>query len=268
MNNRRLRSALAVWVLALLVLPYNFYPLYASEGTGSRVRIPDTGLSEEQKILHALNRLGYGPRAGEVKRIKRIGIATYIEQQLQPETISDRSVERRLAQFETLTMKSTELLAAYPPPQLLRGIERQLTARMGMDPDAMNELFPELQRMRERRERQQGQAANPAVQGQRRRERMTPGERMERALRGPQRIVLELSQAKLLRATYSERQLQEVMTDFWFNHFTSLLARAPTAGTLPATSATPSARTRSASSATCWAPLPATPPCSSTSTTG
>ena len=79
-------SPLSVWMLALLVLPYNFYPLYASEGTGSRVRVPDTGLSEEQKILHALNRLGYGPRPGEVKRIKRIGIAIYIEQQLQPET--------------------------------------------------------------------------------------------------------------------------------------------------------------------------------------
>lgn len=29
----------------------------------------------------------------------------------------------------------------------------------------------------------------------------------------------ELSQAKMVRAVLSERQLQEVMTDFWFNHF-------------------------------------------------
>src|SRR5205823_13026805 len=40
------------------------------------------------------------------------------------------------------------------------------------------------------------------------------------ALRNPERVVIgELSQAKLLRAIYSERQLDEVMTDFWFNHF-------------------------------------------------
>jgi uncharacterized protein (DUF1800 family) len=32
-------------------------------------------------------------------------------------------------------------------------------------------------------------------------------------------IINELSQAKILRAILSERQLQEVMTDFWFNHF-------------------------------------------------
>ncbi|MFY9561914.1 MAG: DUF1800 domain-containing protein [Terriglobales bacterium] len=40
------------------------------------------------------------------------------------------------------------------------------------------------------------------------------------ALRNPERVVIgELMQAKLLRAIYSERQLDEVMTDFWFNHF-------------------------------------------------
>src|SRR5208282_4680034 len=40
-------------------------------------------------------------------------------------------------------------------------------------------------------------------------------------IRGAQRerLLAELPQAKLLRALYSERQLQEVMTDFWFNHF-------------------------------------------------
>jgi len=40
------------------------------------------------------------------------------------------------------------------------------------------------------------------------------------SLRNPERVVIgELMQAKLLRAIYSERQLDEVMTDFWFNHF-------------------------------------------------
>jgi uncharacterized protein (DUF1800 family) len=32
-------------------------------------------------------------------------------------------------------------------------------------------------------------------------------------------VMVELSQQKLLRAVYSDRQLQEVLTDFWFNHF-------------------------------------------------
>jgi uncharacterized protein (DUF1800 family) len=35
----------------------------------------------------------------------------------------------------------------------------------------------------------------------------------------PQRVVEELAMAKLARAVYSERQLQQIMDDFWFNHF-------------------------------------------------
>ncbi len=44
------------------------------------------------------------------------------------------------------------------------------------------------------------------------------------AIVNPQAVVGgELQQAKLLRAAYSERQLEEVMTDFWFNHFNVFL---------------------------------------------
>ena len=50
---------------------------------------------------------------------------------------------------------------------------------------------------------------------QKAREQGTPMRRM----RGPQTILRDLSQAKLVRAVHSERQLQEVMIDFWFNHF-------------------------------------------------
>lgn len=46
------------------------------------------------------------------------------------------------------------------------------------------------------------------------------------ALANPQRVVVEeLMQAKILRATYSERQLQEVMTDFWLNHFNVFIGK-------------------------------------------
>src|SRR5262249_10053329 len=42
------------------------------------------GLTEDQRIVHVLNRLGYGPRAGDVERVKRIGLDKYIDQQLHP----------------------------------------------------------------------------------------------------------------------------------------------------------------------------------------
>ncbi|MGH9805127.1 MAG: DUF1800 domain-containing protein, partial [Candidatus Acidiferrales bacterium] len=164
--------------------------------------------------------------------------AAYIEQQLQPETILDSEVEQRLASFQTLNMSSMQLLAAYPPPQLLRGIERRLSAGMGMDPEAEGTMFPELARRRERQEQRRRAGGDdatmreeddskmsPADRRAAQLERMGPGERMQAAMSSPQRIVIELSQAKLLRAIYSERQLQEVMTDFWFNHFNVFIGK-------------------------------------------
>ena len=48
------------------------------------------------------------------------------------------------------------------------------------------------------------------------------------AINNPQFVVLEeLNQAKLLRTIYSERQLEEVMTDFWFNHFNVFIGKGP-----------------------------------------
>jgi uncharacterized protein (DUF1800 family) len=41
----------------------------------------------------------------------------------------------------------------------------------------------------------------------------------------PRYVILELQQAKLLRAVYSQRQLQEVMADFWTNHFNVFAAK-------------------------------------------
>ena len=199
--------------------------------------IPEAALSETQKILHVMNRLGFGPRPGDIERVRKMGLESWIEQQLDPASIPDIEMAQRLAGLETLKMTPAQTLVKYPPPQLLRGIERQLTTRMGMDPSAVANLFPELAEMRERRARREQQRARQndgaqsdammegsETQRQRRQQDRQAGQ-MRRALRGPQRLVLELSQAKLLRAIYSERQLEEVMADFWFNHFNVFIGK-------------------------------------------
>ena len=228
------RAVLATLLPALLIAPS--VPLAAGsrpapldpKALGRKpLVIPDTGLSEDERVVHLLNRIEFGPRRGEVERVKEIGVAAYIEQQLHPETIGDSKVEARLAGLDTLQMTTTQLLAAYPPPQLLRGIERRLSAQMGMDPEAAGSLFPELQRRRDRL------AGNQQPPGPMDDADMSPVERrrrgqdrMQRAMNSPARIVLELSQAKLIRAIYSQRQLQEVMTDFWFNHFNVFIGKS------------------------------------------
>src|SRR3989454_12776767 len=80
-------------------------------------RLPITELSEDEAILHALNRLGYGPRPGDIERVRQLGLAKWIEKQLNAESIDDKAVEARLENFPTLKMSSSKLLAEYPQPK-------------------------------------------------------------------------------------------------------------------------------------------------------
>ncbi len=178
--------------------------------------LPATSLTEDQAILHALNRLGYGPRPGDLVRLRQMGLAKWIDQQLQPEKIDDSKEEARLRErFPTLTMSSTELLEKFPQP-------RVAARQQGMTPEQLR------QQQRERLRQAQSQMGPAAGQpgdmtppGEGQPGRGNPGGAMMnyREMQTPQRPVAELSMAKMDRAIYSERQLYEQMVDFWFNHF-------------------------------------------------
>src|SRR5829696_2710942 len=82
-------------------------------------------LTEEQRVVHVLNRLGFGARPGDVERVRKMGVEAYVEQQLNPSKVDDSAAEARLRGFPTLGMSNSELLAKYPQPgQLLRRLER------------------------------------------------------------------------------------------------------------------------------------------------
>jgi uncharacterized protein (DUF1800 family) len=132
----------------------------------------------EQQILHVLNRLAYGPRPGDVERVRRMGIAAYIERQLSPARIPDSPTERVVASYRTLALSTPELVREFPLPSPQA---RRRLAQGEMTPQDMREMYP-----------------------------------LERR---PVIITAELQAARVTRAVMSERQLQEVMVDFWFNHF-------------------------------------------------
>ena len=115
-----IRSALALLsACTLLVGLLAFVP-----STGAQQRKAPR-LTEEQRILHVLNRLGFGARPGDVERVKAMGLERYIDQQLHPEKIDDAVAEGKVKNLEALQLSTPELYAKYPQPnQLLRALER------------------------------------------------------------------------------------------------------------------------------------------------
>src|SRR4051794_20421494 len=80
------------------------------------------GMDEHQRAVHALNRLTFGPRPGDVQRVQQIGVQKWIDLQLHPEKIDDSALEARLAPFRTLRMNTRELVENFPPNQVIRRV--------------------------------------------------------------------------------------------------------------------------------------------------
>src|SRR5829696_4301132 len=117
-------------IVALMLLVVLTQPLVLAQK-----RPKSQSLTEEQRIIHVLNRLGFGARPGDVERVKAMGVEKYIEQQLNPEQITDSVAETKLRELSVLNMTTAELYEKYPQPgQLLR----QLQAR-GMLPADMSD---------------------------------------------------------------------------------------------------------------------------------
>jgi uncharacterized protein (DUF1800 family) len=176
------RENIAPIVLVLLLF------LTTSIGSPAAILQPPQS-NDQEKVTHVLNRIGFGARPGDVERVQKMGIREYIEQQLRPESISDPRTDDKVSQFASLRMSQDEILQQYPQPQ-------QLARQVGV-------LNPKQAKPEDQ------PAARAKVQ-----EFMK-----DNTLQRPQQLLQELTSNKIVRAVESERQLQEVMADFWFNHF-------------------------------------------------
>src|SRR6266850_2151323 len=170
--------------------------------------LPISELSPDEAILHALNRLAYGPRPGDVERIRQMGLAKWIEEQQAEKRLADAAAET-IAQ----EMRAGQGRAA-------AGSDVEAPQQNGESAPAKQETndTPAPMKMAQPR-------GNLAANGGGARNALGGGDpnTVPRAIaddsKRPQRIVAELGMAKVTRAIYSERQLQQVLDDFWFNHF-------------------------------------------------
>src|ERR1700694_4316043 len=81
-----------------------------------------TRMDEQKRAIHALNRMTFGPRPGDVARVIQIGVDKWIEIQLHPEKIEDRPLDARLAPFRTLGMNTKEIVDNFPTEQVIKQI--------------------------------------------------------------------------------------------------------------------------------------------------
>src|SRR6476620_1048537 len=162
-------------------------------------------LTENQKILHVLNRLGFGARPGDVERVKAIGLQKYIDQQLNPSSIDDSAAEARVKNLEVMNLSTADLFAKYPNPgALLRQLEGGKVAQANAQ-NAAGEVSEKDRQERQQKLREYYEKYDLKPAGQ---------------------ILPQITANRILRATYSERQLQEVMVDFWQNHFNVFAGKA------------------------------------------
>lgn len=145
------------------------------------------------RAVHLLERATWGVRREELAEVLRMGPDAWLERQLHPERIEDGSITARLARFPAANASPSELMRNYPRPQAARRDSMARPAagdRTAMRRDSM---------------------ARPA--------RDTSAARRRQGTMAPARILADLAGARLQRAVYTERQLEDVMADFWFNHF-------------------------------------------------
>jgi uncharacterized protein (DUF1800 family) len=186
---------------------------------GLCIGVPLAGQSapsaDTDTVVHVLNRLGYGPRPGDIERVKQVGVTAYIDQQLHPEKIVDPMLAQRLAAFPTIELSTDEIARDYyGPAEAIRQAEQRAAGREGQPPPPPTPpTRPTLPTMTSGDPMMMGQPGQPERGGQQQSPELRAARQKE------QQVLQDLMQARMLRAITSERQLEEVLVDFWFNHF-------------------------------------------------
>ena len=228
-------------------------------------------IPSDERLLLVLERFTYGPRPGDLQRLRDLGLNAWFQQQLNPPTIDDSALDARLAAYPAMQLPLDKLMELYPNGEQIRAT---LDHRAGIPGgDAAHAIYHDQQEQyKDRKANKQDKASNtapapnapkpppPAVQLPKSPEEilaLAPEDRFKAlchltlpqlrelrrtlqpaqrdqlvagftpaqlevlaAFNGPSGVIrAEDVQVKLLRDVYSERQLQEVMVDFWLNHF-------------------------------------------------
>ncbi len=237
-----------------------YLPLAFTIAAGVAIPAVVATSAEDAKIRHALERLTFGPRSGDLEQVRAVGLSSWIDLQLNPKKIPENPVlVEKLQPLDTLTMNTRDMLKIYPTPQMIRRLsegngtyptdaaKRRMMEvlvdeyRMQNDKNAPKREIAAFLSPEQRGALQSGKKEEKlrvlsgfsgykldevlASMPRRAREQLlaaaTPDMRrtIQKSLGAYRVIDQDLVNAKLYRAIYGNRQMAEVLADFWFNHF-------------------------------------------------
>jgi uncharacterized protein (DUF1800 family) len=164
------------------------------------------GLTKQQAAAHLLSRFTYGAKDGDVDQLVKQGLEQWLTQQLDG-SLADDSLNEMLAKFDAINLTNAEVEESYPRnAQLVRFAVRD----GALSKDSVNN------------------AKSKAYKDQ------LSAYMKEKGYKPQQELYRQFINQKILRATYTNNQLRELLTDFWFNYFNVSLSKNQCAAYVPA----------------------------------
>ena len=191
----------------LLPICFLFFSFNANNGK-SGVSFPwkKAGLTQRQAAAHLLSRFSFGAKPGDVDRVIKMGLENWFEQQLEGD-MPDEEMNNRLKNYDLLNLSNKEVVAQFPRNgQILRMAQEEgVIKKDTLEKDNKEQYKAMLKAYMEKK-----------------------------GFKPQQELRRQFVNQKILRAAYSNNQLTEVLTDFWFNHFNVSVTKNDCANYIPA----------------------------------
>lgn len=189
-------------ITALIILP----SFSTTKTHQSKFPFANAGLTERQAAAHLLNRFTFGATPNQVDEVVKMGLEKWFQQQLKGQ-LSEGDVNERLKDFDALSFTNGQVLATFPrAPQVRKmAVKDGILSRDSLASNEKKEIKQQLEAYRK-----------------------------QKGLRDEKELYRQFISQKIIRATYSQNQLHQVLTDFWFNHFNVSATKPQCAQFIPA----------------------------------
>ena len=207
---KRMKNILTFFYLPIFLIWTTFFLLSFTINKNEKANLSfpykNAGLTKREAALHLLNRFTYGVKSGDIDWVVKIGLEKWFQQQLNS-NFKDDSLNQMLSDYDAINLSNQEVANQYPKPaKILR-----MAIKDGfIDKDSVNKGDKKEYR-----------------------DKLTTYMK-QKGYKPQQELFRQFINQKILRAAYTENQLQEILTDFWFNHFNVSLTKNDCAMYIPA----------------------------------